>query len=91
MSDTAAQSMSESEHAFALRAIRRKGLFRRLSFASIAIAAGLAALYGYEGLRDPGFAVLPHAVIILLILLNARQNLRQYRYAAVLEKLLAPR
>ena len=28
------------------------------------------------------------AVIILLILLNARQNLRQYRYAGVLEQLL---
>ena len=29
-------------------------------------------------------------VIILLILLNARQNLRQYRYAGVLEQLLPP-
>jgi hypothetical protein len=29
-------------------------------------------------------------VIILLVLLNARQNLRQYRYARVLEELMAP-
>jgi hypothetical protein len=29
----------------------------------------------------------PRAVIILLILLNARQNLRQHKYAAILEKL----
>ena len=30
------------------------------------------------------------AVIILLILLNARQNLRQHKYAAILEKLTRP-
>jgi hypothetical protein len=89
MSDAARQSMSESERAFAERAVRRKQLFRRLSFAGIAVAAGLAVFYGYERLRDPSFALGPRAVIILLILLNARQNLRQYRYAMVLEKLIA--
>lgn len=91
MSDATAQSMSDSERDFARRAVRRKLLFRRLSFASVAVAAGLAVFYAYERLRDPTFAMLPRAVIILLILLNARQNLRQYRYAAILEKLIAPR
>jgi hypothetical protein len=28
------------------------------------------------------------AVIVVLVLLNARQNLRQYRYACLIEKLL---
>ncbi len=89
MSDTARQSMSESERAFAERAVRRKRLFRRLSFAGIAVAAGLAIVSGYQRLRDPSFALGARPIIILLILLNARQNLRQYRYALVLEKLIA--
>jgi hypothetical protein len=29
-------------------------------------------------------------VIVLLILLNARQNLRQYKFARILEGLMAP-
>jgi hypothetical protein len=50
----------------------------------------LAAVYGYERLRDPTFSIAPRAVIVLLILLNARQNLRQHKYAAILEKLTRP-
>jgi hypothetical protein len=32
----------------------------------------------------------PRFVLIVLILLNARQNLRQHKYAALLEKLTRP-
>jgi hypothetical protein len=80
-------TMTEGERAFAARAIRRKQLFRMLSNVSIAVAALLAVVYGVERLRDPTFSIGPRAVIILLILLNARQNLRQHKYAAILEKL----
>jgi hypothetical protein len=45
-------------------------------------------VYGYERMVDPSFSIAPRAVIILLILLNARQNLRQHKYAAILEKLI---
>ena len=85
-----ADTMTDTERQFATRAIRRKGLFRTLSNVSVAVAAMLAAVYGYERLRDPTFSIAPRAVIILLILLNARQNLRQYKYAAILEKLTRP-
>ena len=88
MSD--ANTMTDAERQFAARAIRRKGLFRALSNVSVAVAAMLAAVYGYERLRDPTFSIAPRAVIILLILLNARQNLRQHKYAAILEKLTRP-
>jgi len=88
MSD--ADTMTDGERQFAARAIRRKGLFRTLSNVSVAVAALLAVVYGYERLRDPAFSIGPRAVIILLILLNARQNLRQYKYAAILEKLTRP-
>jgi len=79
--------MTEPERAFADKAIRRKRLFLVLSNVSIAVAALLAVVYGYERVRDPAFSIAPRAVIILLILLNARQNLRQHKYAAILEKL----
>ncbi len=82
------EPLTESERAFAARAVRRKRLFLNLSSASIAVALALALVYGYERLRDPSFPLAPHAVIILLILLNARQNLRQHKHAAILEKLI---
>jgi hypothetical protein len=80
--------LTDSERAFAARAVRRKRAFRILSMVNIAVAALLAVVYGYERLHDPSFAVAPRAIIVLLILLAARQNLRQYRYAAILEKLI---
>ena len=67
--------MTESEEAFARRAVRRKVLFLRI-------------LYSTLWWRDHSYPVGPRAVIVLLILLNARQNLRQYRYAGVLEQIL---
>jgi hypothetical protein len=83
----ATASLDEIERAFTERAIRRKELFRVLSIAGIVIAAGLALFYGWERLHDPTFAIAPRFVLIILILLNARQNLRQHKYAALLEKL----
>jgi len=82
------EPLSEAERAFAARAIRRKRVFQILSNASIAVAVGLAVLYGWMRARNPEFDIAPRAVLIVLILLNARQNLRQYKYAAILEKLL---
>jgi len=80
--------LDEVEQAFAARAMRRKRLFLVLSNVSVAVALLLAVVYGWERFRDPSFAIGPRAVVILLILLNARQNLRQHKYAAILEKLL---
>jgi len=88
MSDAEPKTIGDVERAFAERAIRRKRLFLVLSNVSIAVALLLAVVYGYERLRDPTFSIAPRAVIILLILLNARQNLRQHKYAAILEKLI---
>ena len=76
--------MTEADERFALRAIRRKRLFLGLSIAGLAIASALCVLYGFLWWRDPGFPIAPRAVIVLLVLLNARQNLRQYKYARLL-------
>jgi hypothetical protein len=88
MSDVETNQVGAGERAFAERAIRRKRLFLVLSNVSVAVAVMLAAFYGYERLVHPEFSIGPRAVIILLILLNARQNLRQHKYAAILEKIL---
>ncbi len=88
MSESVSPPIADTERAFADRAIRRKRLFLILSNVSVAVALLLAVVYGYERIVDPSFAIGPRAVIILLILLNARQNLRQHKYAAILEKLI---
>ena len=77
--------MTEADERFAVRAVRRKRLFLGLSISGLAIAAALGVLYGFLWWRDPGFPIAPRAVIVLLVLLNARQNLRQYKYARLLE------
>jgi hypothetical protein len=50
------------------------------------IAGGLGVYYAVRKLMDPGFSIGARVVILVLILLNSRQNLRQYRFAKILEK-----
>ena len=69
------------------RAVRRKKLFLVLSIVGTVIAVVLAAYYGFRRLNDPTYPIGPRAVIIILILLNSRQNLRQYRFASFIEDL----
>ncbi len=83
--------MTDSQTRFAARAVRRKRLFLGLAIAGLVIAGGLSVYYTYRTLTDPEFAIGPRAVIVLLILLNSRQNLRQYRYAGVLESFIGTR
>ena len=80
--------MTESDQRFAFRAMRRKRLFLGLSIAGLVIAFALTVLYGVLWFRNPAFPIAPRAVIVLLVLLNARQNLRQYKYARILEGLM---
>jgi len=82
-------SMTDSELRFAKRAIRRKKLFLALSITSVVVGLSLASLYTWQYANQPGFAPGIHFVLVLLILLMARQNLRQYYYAQILEKLIA--
>ena len=77
----------ESRRRFAAAAVRRKRLFLVLSIAGVAAALLLSAYYGWRRLHDPAYPVGVRAALVVMILLNARQNLRQYRYAEVLERL----
>jgi hypothetical protein len=86
----AAVDFDAVETAFVRRALRRRPLFLGLSIFGIAVAVGLSCYYVYRRLHDPLFPVAARAVIVVLVLLNARQNLRQYRFAGVLGKVLPP-
>jgi hypothetical protein len=79
--------LTGTEKAFLARALRRRRLFLVLSVVGIVVAIGLVAYYTWRKLHDPTFAVGARVVIVVLVLLNARQNLRQYRFAGILEKL----
>jgi len=81
-------ALSDTESRFAERAMRRERLFLVLALAGVAVAGGLAVLYGILAVRHPGSVGAARWVVVLLVLLNARQNLRQVRYARVLRALL---
>jgi len=76
---------TDTQQRFVERALRRKKLFLALSIVGIIIAMVLATYYGFRRLNDPTFPIGSHAVIVVLILLNSRQNLRQYRFASFIE------
>jgi hypothetical protein len=76
---------TDAQLRFVRRALRRKKLFLALSIVGIVIAVGLAGYYGFRRLNDPTFPIGTRAVIVVLILLNSRQNLRQYRFVSFIE------
>jgi len=47
-------------------------------------------VYAFLWSRNHAYPIAPRAVIVLLVLLNARQNLRQYKYARLLTELMPP-
>ena len=81
-------SMTDAELHFAKRAIKRKKLFLKFSIASVIAGLCLTLFYAWEFATQPGFSLGIHFVLVILILLMARQNLRQYYYASILEKLI---
>lgn len=78
----------ELDAAFVERAIRRRDLFARLS--AVGVIAGLALLaWSLWTWRQGGGAPWgTRFALAILVLLNARQNLRQVRYADALRALL---
>lgn len=86
-SPPSAEGLSADERAFAAQAIRRKHVFRTLAIVGVLIGVGLLLLALYERVAHPDRATGAHLVVVVLVLLNARQNLRQHKYAALLEKL----
>lgn len=84
---TVQPGLTVEEQRFLTRAVRRKTLFLALSLIGIAVASGLAVYHGFSWALGRTDRLGLHVVVVVLILLNARQNLRQHRYAGLLEKL----
>jgi hypothetical protein len=76
--------MTEADSRFAERAVRRRPLFLALSWIGVAVAVALGGYYAYRRYEDPAFPLGVRIALVTLILLNARQNLRQYKYAGIL-------
>lgn len=83
--------MTDSDIDFAKRAIRRKQLYLTLSIISVILGVGLGLYYIWQAVTQTGTPSSIHFVVVILILLAGRQNLRQFRYAKILEKLLLER
>ena len=69
--------MTPIERRFAERAVARKRLFLVFSIVGVAVAVGLAVYYAGCRIQDPAYPLRGRGVIVLLILLNARNSLRQ--------------
>ncbi len=78
--------LDPAEVRFGERAIRRRRLFLGLAIAGVVIGLLLAGFTAYRSADAPAERTRLRVVLIVLILLNARQNLRQYRFAGILEK-----
>ena len=78
--------LSPREHRLVARAVRNKRVFVVLSILGVLAGAGFAAYFAWGGTYDSATL---RVVVVVLILLNARSNLRQYRYARVLERLIS--
>ena len=82
--------MTEAQSRFLANAIRRKRIFLQLSILGVIVAVGLAGWYMWRTLEEPGTSGGTGWVLVLLVLLNARQNLRQHKYAVLLQELAQP-
>ena len=76
--------LSNTEIQFVQAAVRRERLFFILSMVGVGVGFAMLGLAGWRVI-DGGPAA-GSFVIAILILLNARQNLRQHKYAKVLRK-----
>ena len=81
--------LTERERRFVAVAVGRKRLFLGLAVGGVGVAVGLAGWVGYRWVSEPGVSLGLRPVVVLLILVVSRLNLRQFRYAGALEKLVA--
>lgn len=81
-------SLTDAQRRFAIAAVKRRSLFLWLSAIGVLAGLALTVYYAVRWLQDPAYPIGLRAALVVLILLNARQNLRQFRYASVLSPLI---
>ena len=80
--------LTKQEQKLAVKAIKRKKLFLVISIIGVIVGLSLALFYFWKSYVQPDFEVGSHFILVVMILLNARLNLRQYRYARILETVM---
>jgi hypothetical protein len=80
--------VNDADACFVDRAIRREGLFRLLSAVGVVVGLGLLGWAASRGVGGEPWGAT--AVIAIMVLLNARGNLRQAKYARILRQQREP-
>lgn len=82
--------LTDYEQALTRKTIHKEKLFLFLSVISVVMGLSLAVYYVWKAYAYPDFTPGIHIVVVILVLLNARQNLRQYFSARIMVKLRHP-
>ena len=85
MSGTQKNHLEPALEAFARKAVKRERVFLIVTWIGVAVGLGLAAWYAFGATKTVGAV---EWVVVVLVLLNARQNLRQVKYARALSSLM---
>lgn len=88
MSETPIIGLEPGLEAFVVRAMKRERVFFVVTWIGVAMGLGLGGWYAF-GTNKPVGSV--EWAVVLLVLLNARQNLRQVKYARALSHLMGAR
>ena len=80
--------MRDADSRFVEQAIRRERLFRVLMIVGVVVGLGLLGWAIQRAMTDQSWG--PTFAIAILVLLNARGNLRQAKYARILRELRGP-
>jgi len=81
------ETLSESERTFVEKAIGRSRIFLVVMWVGLAIGLPLLVHTITLSIASGGDNLGLRAIVAIMILLNARQNLRQHKYAEALRKL----
>ena len=80
--------LSDSQRHFIDGALRRRRLFLPMMAVGVVVGLGLLGHAIWIGQTQPEEPIALRVVLAILILLNARQQLRQHRYAGILAALM---
>jgi hypothetical protein len=85
MSENLKNALEPGLEAFVRRAMKRERVFFAVTWVGVAVGLGWAGWYAL-GVEEPVGTV--EWLVVVLVLLNARQNLRQVKYARALSALM---
>ena len=88
MSETQTTGLEPRLESFARKAVQRERVFLVVTWVGVAVGLSLAGWYATGASETAGTI---EWMVVVLVLLNARQNLRQVKYARALGALMGTR